>query len=42
MELSSEIVFRGNNKGCDERLQRFQNNLHGKSKVMWFGINVLG
>jgi len=42
MELGFEIVFKGNNKGCDERLWKFQNNLHGNSSVMWLGVNVLG
>jgi hypothetical protein len=27
---------------CDERLWKFQNNLHGNSSIMWLGVNVLG
>jgi hypothetical protein len=42
MELGFEVVFKGNNKGCDERLWKFWNNLHGNSSVMWLGVNVLG
>jgi len=42
MELGFKVAFKDNNKGCDERLWKFQNSFHGNFSVMWLGVNVLG